>query len=189
MIGECNNNGTPADSTDDTFEVTFNISALNQGSGNMFHISDGDENLGSFEYEKDNKITLSADGLEHVLTFSDDEKSNCIVLSIVTQASCSEEVGVADENIEIPNIFSPDGDSYNDQWYIKTTNPDLKILSCRIFDRWGELVYHSENDNNFRWDGNFRDSKATVGVYVYLIEYQTGSGEKVMIAGDVTLVR
>lgn len=70
-----------------------------------------------------------------------------------------------------PNVFSPNGDEYNPTF----TLPDLPANNCygqfheiRIFNRWGSLVYQS-NDREFAWDGGGNDS----GVYYYVIRYTT----------------
>ena len=70
-----------------------------------------------------------------------------------------------------PNVFSPNGDEYNPTF----TLPDLPANNCygqfheiQIFNRWGSLVYQS-NDREFSWDGGGNDS----GVYYYVIRYTT----------------
>ena len=90
------------------------------------------------------------------------------------------------EDINVPNIFTPDGDGINDIWKVKIPS-DFDILSCRVFDRWGELVYSTGAD--IRWDGTFRSRKVGSGVYVYVIEYEESKGESKVISGDVTLLR
>ena len=188
VIGDCNDNGTPSNNTDDTYEVTFNISALNPGSNASYTVKDGTKDYGQFSYNSEEKITLPADGLDYTLSFEDSEISGCTIQEVVSRQSCSDSI-VGKPVIDIPNIFTPDGDGYNDKWYVKISDQRIKILSCKIYDRWGELVYFSENDNKFYWDGQFKNSKAMVGVYVYVIEYNIDNGKTVTVAGDVTLIR
>ncbi len=188
VIGECNDNGTPSDNTDDTYEVAFNISALNPGSNSTFTVKDGTKEYGQFSYISDEKITLPADGLEYTLVFEDSEVPDCKIEETVSQESCSDSI-VKKPVIDIPNIFTPNDDGYNDKWYVKISDQGIKILSCKIYDRWGELVYFSENDNKFYWDGRFKNRKATPGVYVYVIEYTIDNGKTITVAGDITLIK
>ncbi len=188
VIGDCDDNGTPSDNTDDTYEVTFQISALNPGSNATYAVKNGIKDYGQFSYNSEGKITLPANGLDYTLVFEDSEKSGCTIQKEVSQQSCSNSI-VEKPVIDIPNIFTPNDDGHNDKWYVKISDQRIKILSCKIYDRWGELVYFSENDNNFYWDGRFKNRKAMQGVYVYVIEYNIDNGKTVTVAGDLTLIR
>ncbi len=187
-IGDCDNKDTPLENTDDTYDVTFNISAINQDTNVTYTVKDSTKSYGQFSYNSEGKITLPADGLDYTLVFEDSEISGCTIQKVVSQKSCSDS-NIKKLLIDIPNIFTPDDDGYNDKWYVKISDQRLKILSCKIFDRWGELVYFSENDNHFYWDGRFKNRKAMQGVYVYVIEYAIDNGKTVTVAGDLTLIR
>jgi gliding motility-associated-like protein len=94
----------------------------------------------------------------------------------------------------VPNAFSPNDDGLNDRFTLFTNpNYDVTILKCDIFDRWGELVWRSEDFtlHTFRewWDGTFRGQPATQGVYVYVAEVAYSNGFVEILAGDVALVR
>ena len=41
--------------------------------------------------------------------------------------------------IYAPNVFSPNSDGFNDYFYLQSEK-DLKVLSLKIFDRWGEIL-------------------------------------------------
>ena len=104
--------------------------------------------------------------------------------------------------IYIPNIISGNGDGANDEFIIYV-DPDynVDILEYWIFDRWGELIFHSENFNIHEfntnpdntkpmwWDGKFKKKNAVEGVYAYLINVRHENGEIGKLAGTVTLVR
>jgi gliding motility-associated-like protein len=104
---------------------------------------------------------------------------------IALSADCNNE-------IYIPNIFSPNGDGINDVWTVNFGS-DLHIISvqCRIFDRWGTLL-HEATSLPVIWDGRYRGEAMLPGVYVYTIHLRFVQGseerERVM-AGDVMLVR
>lgn len=108
-------------------------------------------------------------------------------LEVVSNEGC----GVATDSVNVkvykaiyvPNAFSPNGDGLNDTWNI----PALQALSdydIRVFDRWGQLVYHSIN--NYGWDGSFKGKSLPTGVYPYIITSKELSKE---LSGWVMLVR
>ena len=78
--------------------------------------------------------------------------------------------------LEIPNIFTPNGDGINDVFLYG--NAEGKNLETKIFNRWGEKVM--EWKGNSGWDGHGVHD----GVYYYLIK---ADGE--VFRGTVTLVR
>lgn len=54
-------------------------------------------------------------------------------------------------DIYIPNAFTPDNDGVNDFFQVK--GHDVLQFEIWIYNRWGELVYHS-NDMNQVWDAS-----------------------------------
>ena len=91
-------------------------------------------------------------------------------------------------DIYIPNSFTPNGDGLNDVFNIKTLYEfsDYKLV---IFDRWGELLFESD-DKNKGWDGTYKGKFVTYGVYVYqLTATIKDTGEQKKITGRVTVVR
>ena len=96
------------------------------------------------------------------------------------------------KDIYVPNVFSPNGDGINDGFFV-SFGSDIQLLALdgTIYDRWGNLVYHSDA-LTFVWDGNFAEESVMPGVYVYTIKvkYTDGNVEREeVLAGDVTLLR
>jgi len=69
-------------------------------------------------------------------------------------------------NIIIPNIFTPNGDGYNDYFVIK--NAEYKNIDLQVFNRWGVIVYKDNNYQN-NWEGKYKGNPLTNGVYYYII--------------------
>ncbi len=69
--------------------------------------------------------------------------------------------------IIIPNIFTPNGDGYNDYFVIK--NADYKKIEVQIYNRWGELVFQDKNYQN-NWDGRYKGNPSADGTYFYTIK-------------------
>ncbi len=74
-----------------------------------------------------------------------------------------------DGEMFIPNSFSPNGDNTNDIFKV-VASPCIKNFEMDIYDRWGNLLYET-NDFNNGWDGKYRNSYVSEGVYVYIIIY------------------
>jgi len=95
--------------------------------------------------------------------------------------------------VYVPNIFSPNGDSFNDEIIIHAGVGVSKILDWRIIDRWGNLLHHAQNFNpgdfDFAWDGNFRGEPVNPDVFVFIAEIEYVSGETKLIKGSITLLR
>ena len=71
------------------------------------------------------------------------------------------------------DAFSPNGDGINDTYYVPVTNlSGVKHFHMDIFDRWGQLVY-TTNDVTQGWDGTYKGTPQPEGVYVvfFSIEY------------------
>jgi gliding motility-associated-like protein len=86
----------------------------------------------------------------------------------------SENIVVDPSKLEIPNVFTPDGDGLND--YFVVASQSLRHLNIEIYSRSGLKVYNFDGEGeNLRawqgWDGNINDSsrKASPGVYFYII--------------------
>ncbi|HHH52033.1 MAG TPA: gliding motility-associated C-terminal domain-containing protein, partial [Bacteroidetes bacterium] len=188
-IGDCNDNSTPSDNTDDSFDVSFTVSAQNSSAGGTYVVTQGNDTLGVFEYNKEQKISLPADGNTYTLIFKDSDSGDCFVEKEVSQNSCSDEIITDTTSIYVPNIFSPDGDGINDIWYITFINFKPTIVEAVIFDRWGEKVAKWHDVPNVNWDGTFNGKKVNPGVFVYYIIYKKIDGKEVLLMGDITVVR
>ena len=68
-----------------------------------------------------------------------------------------------------PNAFTPNNDNANDQFGIKS-NCDIKG-TIRIFNRWGGVVYYSDNITN-GWNGKLGNDIQPSGLYVYHLHYE-----------------
>ncbi len=95
---------------------------------------------------------------------------------------------IENAQIEIPNFFSPNNDQVNDKFgpVIKNVvSLPLEIEQIKIYNRWGNEVYKSDND----WDGNIDGKNAPAEVYFYTMTYFIGNGCNHTVKGNVTLMR
>ncbi|MEN7548887.1 gliding motility-associated C-terminal domain-containing protein [Rapidithrix thailandica] len=69
---------------------------------------------------------------------------------------------------ELPNVFTPNGDGINDTFTPFPCPRFVEKVEFKVFNRWGELVYESDDDIYLNWDGrNKNDQQLSAGVYYY----------------------
>jgi len=94
-------------------------------------------------------------------------------------------------DLYIPNAFSPNSDGENDE-FKAFVNCSLTDYEIQVFDRWGNVVFQSENPD-LGWDGMVNGERAKQGVYIYLIRYNPPDGEgstlRTVQSGTLTLLR
>jgi gliding motility-associated-like protein len=88
----------------------------------------------------------------------------------------------------IPNIFSPNGDNVNDEWVIIVNDPNVIGVDCRVYDRWGDLVYET-SDIPIVWNGKQKDQELNPGVFIYMVILKKADGTQSISSGDITLIR
>lgn len=90
----------------------------------------------------------------------------------------------------MPNAFTPNNDGSNDIFKGKGFFQAISDYQLSIFNRWGQLVFSSE-DPNEGWNGQFENSGdlSPLGVYVYKARYLDPRGEEKILEGHVTLIR
>jgi PKD repeat protein len=100
-------------------------------------------------------------------------------------------------DVTVPNAFTPDpngggGGSFdpmdlsNDVFYPFVRF--VKDFRMRVFNRWGELVFES-NDINHGWDGYYKGHISQQDVYVYQLWVRFTDNKEVQRTGDLTLFR
>ena len=87
----------------------------------------------------------------------------------------------------IPNAFSPNHDNINDHFSIRSDA--LSALTISIYNRWGELVYESD-ELNFKWDGTYKGKRLSTDVFAYYAELICReTGNTTLEKGNITIVK
>lgn len=83
-----------------------------------------------------------------------------------------------------PNIINPFSTSGNREFRITTSDPSLFVKKMRVYDRWGNLAFISENFSAFTdpvgWNGSFGGREVVPGVYVYIFEMSSDSDDDIV---------
>lgn len=90
--------------------------------------------------------------------------------------------------ILVPNAFSPNQDKANDIFRIVKLLNIEKVLTFKIFNRWGQLLFETDN-KDMGWDGNFKGEPQPIEMYHYYIKALTYDGDEVFKKGNLTLLR
>lgn len=93
--------------------------------------------------------------------------------------------GVSD--VLVPNVFTPNGDGFNDVFEIQAHN--ITSLTCVIFNRWGKKVGEFNSVDGF-WDGKVNGGgDATDGTYFYILTAKGDDDKEYDLKGTVSLIR
>jgi gliding motility-associated-like protein len=87
--------------------------------------------------------------------------------------------------LDLPNVFTPDGDGQNDILYILGSG--FTNIHLMIYNRQGEKVFET-TDPTQGWDGTYKGKKQTNEVYYYYLNADCLNGNTVKKKGDITLL-
>ncbi|MFT3683019.1 MAG: sugar-binding protein [Ferruginibacter sp.] len=111
--------------------------------------------------------------------------------TVTTQNGCSASddvtVNVTPGNcLNAPNVFTPNNDGFHDLWVItQCGNYQLRV---DVYNRWGGLVFHSDNYGN-NWNGTRNGKPIPDGTYYYVIRATSPDGNQRQLTGNVTIMR
>jgi gliding motility-associated-like protein len=100
----------------------------------------------------------------------------------------SETINVMSSDFKIPNVFTPNGDGIGDEFTI-IYDGTLLDYDLSIYTKSGQLVFHSQQIDNY-WNGKVSgNNDASEGVYFYVITATGENNEKLNQKGTVQLIR
>lgn len=167
--GECNDNNTPTDPSDDFYTVTVTASAANGGSG--FDVSVDGVVLLSLDYGSSGSITLPADNTSSTVTFTDNGDASCSATAEVGPvASCSDEV-VGGPSCEDINLVADEFCVANE------AGSDFNVLITITSDFGGPFNVISSAGLNATVDEIIPDGPFASGVNIeYTVSYTLSDG-------------
>jgi gliding motility-associated-like protein len=90
---------------------------------------------------------------------------------------------------EIPNVFTPNGDNFNEKLVAKTSGLVEKI-DFKLFNRNGLLLFKTDNPR-IEWDGTYKGRIVSPGVYFYqceVFERRASGMEQFHLSGFVHVI-
>ena len=143
-----------------------------------------------------NDSTLSCLTCPVPLAFPNEDQFYIVTVTDVNGCISSDEVAVRiekDRQVYVATGFTPNGDGINDILFIQGGEYSDKVVSFRVYDRWGETVFLSNdaplNDINFGWNGLFKGDVMNSGVYGWVADIEFSDGERIQFKGNTTLIR
>ena len=90
----------------------------------------------------------------------------------------------------LPNAFTPNFDSINDEFFGKGFFDGMENFKMTIWNRWGELVFET-SDYREGWNGRKLNvgKDSPQGVYVVVVTYTGPRGRDVELKGFATIVK
>lgn len=118
-------------------------------------------------YPKNGAVKVNADGSVTYISREGYVGDDSFVYEITDEnglkATATVLLKVTPRPLQIPNVFTPNGDGKNDVFEIVGLEGFEKV-NVKVFNRWGNEVYNNGNYQN-NWDG----SNLNEGTYYYLI--------------------
>lgn len=131
-------------------------------------------------------------------TYDENPNEYEVILVAISQFGCTDTavriLPLIEELIYyVPNTITPNNDGVNDVFKpIFTSGFNPLEYNLLIFNRWGEVVFES-NNAEVGWDGTYGASSTEIvkdGTYVWKISYQSNqTGRKEVITGHVNVLK
>ena len=106
----------------------------------------------------------------------------CVATDRIAVKSC-------DCHLYLPNAITPTKpDGINDYFSVpQRSDRQIQAFEIVIYNRWGEMVYRSE-DKHFRWRGDVNGKIFANVTYTYVILWTNNSGKECMVTGSITVL-
>jgi gliding motility-associated-like protein len=87
-------------------------------------------------------------------------------------------------NLVITNLITPNGDGFNDTWYIQNIElfPDNRV---EIFNRYGQVIFTQDAYDN-TWGGTFNGTVVPDGTYYYVVSFESSES---VLKGSVNVLK
>jgi gliding motility-associated-like protein len=92
-----------------------------------------------------------------------------------------------DYPVDMPTAFTPNSDGLNDIYRVPALNKN-KLIRLSIYNRWGKLIFET-TDKQSGWDGNLNGQPLTSDTFVYYVEMESISGNRLTGKGTFVLIR
>jgi gliding motility-associated-like protein len=115
-----------------------------------------------------------------------------VVLIAYNNAGCSDTATLPVSTIivpvlDVPNAFTPGRFGVNGLVSVKGFG--IGKMDWKIYNRWGQMVYRSQDRKQRGWDGMFKGKLQPMDVYAYTLDVEFTDGKKLRKTGDITLLR
>lgn len=153
--------------------AVYHVINQNQSSQLYWEVEGGDIISENPSQTDSVEITWNIPGI-HEITVYQETPNFCVgELTQVEIKVVESDLGI---DLQIPEAFSPNGDSKNNTFVIKT-NRQPESFNLKIFNRWGNQLFETANIEN-QWDGKYKNKDCSDGVYYYILEIKFSAGSQ-----------
>jgi gliding motility-associated-like protein len=166
---------------------------LPQDNGNVvFSAQSSDSSIVSWAWDFGDGSASAAPNPAHTYTQAG---TYSVQLTVTDSLGCTASVlhgtyTIYSPEVNVPNLFTPNGDGANDTWRLNYTGAQRSEV--QVYDRWGRMVYSATNPVA-GWDGSIAGSGAAApsGVYFYVIKIAApdANHEPRILRGELSLMR
>lgn len=117
-----------------------------------------------------------------------EDENGCAIDTVITVEE--DLIGcITAENI--PTVITPNGDSFNDSWFINGLDRAYPNNVVTICNRWGDPVYERDACPSNCWDGVASGSgeELPAGTYFYVIQLDPDADPDAILKGAINLLR
>jgi gliding motility-associated-like protein len=170
------------------FEVDYPVAILEHAN---LSFTNRTSDVNFFNWDFADGITSVEENPQH--TFSTLGKFQ-VQLMVESEFGCRDtgmmEIEILPFNVYTPNAFRPDSEIPENREFMPVgVGVDPNVFQLQIFNRWGELVFESNNPEH-KWDGNTKNSNpAPMGNYLWKADFEDIQGFKHSMKGQVLLIR
>jgi gliding motility-associated-like protein len=168
------------------------LNTYNFSNGATSYLWDFDDGTTSDEKEPTHKYRI--EGVYDVMLIAmNDHGNNVVCVDTLVRKITAKQGGVT----RVPNAFTPNpnrptsttpgSNTFNDVFLPQVKGAEE--FNMQVFDRWGNLVFES-NNSNIGWDGYDKNDKLMpAGVYVFKLTLRLSDGQRTTQVGDITMIR
>jgi gliding motility-associated-like protein len=129
--------------------------------------------------------------LQNPTTVYQEEDTFTVTLIVADQYGCSdtaEQSFFIEQVVTVPNVFTPNGDDYNDSFYIRNKGDGGFVFT--VINRWGQVVFNTEGQEVL-WGGKSNSGvELPSGTYYYILAVDLKEGEEPVVQkGFITLIK
>lgn len=149
----------------------------------------------SFKYRWQTSIGTQVSGTDSSTAILTTIASGDYNLFVVNNFACETDkdfriVDKCEPRIFAPNAFTPNDDGINDDFVVFVKY--ITKYRLAIYNRWGELIYESDDPDDKRWNGVVKGKTQSPMVYPYRITYESldfPERGKLEERGSVTVIK
>ncbi|TAL56741.1 MAG: T9SS type B sorting domain-containing protein [Bacteroidetes bacterium] len=116
-------------------------------------------------------------------------QNNCSDTACITVSVEPIDCSFSDDQLFVPDAFSPNNDTKNDVLGVYYPNPScIREFVLIIYDRWGEKVFEADQITAL-WDGTYKGKLMNAAVFVYYMKVTFITGNETVRKGNISLIR